>query len=189
LPLEKESMRVIAGKYKGRRLFCPRGSAVRPTGDPVRETLFNVLGGKVEGARALDLFAGVGTLGIEALSRGARSAIFLEMEKVALSYLERNLAAVGAGREARIIRGDVFGRAGGLAADRGPFELVFADPPYGVGCVPRLFEALGERPLVTAGGILVVQHHAKEPADAGSGLELFTRRVFGDTMVSCFSAR
>jgi 16S rRNA (guanine966-N2)-methyltransferase len=177
-------MRVIAGKYKGRKLFCPRGSAVRPTGDPVKETVFNVLGAAVDGADVLDLFAGVGTLGIEALSRGARSATFVEREKAALSYLERNLDALGAGDEARIVRGDVFSRARVFG---GPFDLVLADPPYGEGLVSRFFDVLDERVKFSKAAILVMQHHSKEPADAGVGLELFTRRVFGDTIISCFS--
>ena len=117
-------MRVVAGTFKGRRLAAPRGTRTRPTADRVREALFSMLG-DVGGARVLDLYAGSGALGIEALSRGADSAVFVERDAQAVAAIERNLAAVGA--DATVVRQDVLRF---LARADGAFDLVFCDPPY-----------------------------------------------------------
>jgi len=117
-------VRVVAGEFKGRRLYAPRGSRTRPTADRVREALFSMLG-DVSGARVLDLYAGSGALGIEALSRGAESAVFVERDAKALDALRRNLDATGARGAVR--REDV---ARFLSRPEGTFDLVFADPPY-----------------------------------------------------------
>ena len=117
-------MRVVAGEFKGRRLQAPRGRRTRPTADRVREALFSMLG-DVSGARVLDLYAGSGALGIEALSRGAESAVFVERDQQALAAMRRNLEAVGA--EADVRRQDV---SRFLARTEGTFDLVFCDPPY-----------------------------------------------------------
>ena len=117
-------MRIVAGTFKGRRLAAPRGARTRPTADRVREALFAMLG-DVGGARVLDLYAGSGALGIEALSRGADSAVFVERDAQALAAIERNLGAVGA--EATVVRQDVLRF---LARADGAFDLVFCDPPY-----------------------------------------------------------
>jgi 16S rRNA (guanine(966)-N(2))-methyltransferase RsmD len=186
---KKESMRVIAGKYKGRRLRCPPGLSVRPTGDSVKETLFGLLAGSVEGASVVDLFGGVGALGIEALSRGARSSLFVEVDAVALKYLAQNLEAVGAAGDSEVMKGDVFKCARRLSDGGRRFDIVFADPPYGRGYVIRLFETLQGAPLAESGGVFVLQHHRREPAGAvGAGLEMYKRREFGDTVVSMFRA-
>ncbi len=117
-------MRVVAGTFKGRRLTAPRGTRTRPTADRVREALFSMLG-DVGAARVLDLYAGSGALGIEALSRGADSVVFVERDHQALAAIERNLAAVGA--EATVVRQDVLRF---LTHADGAFDLVFCDPPY-----------------------------------------------------------
>jgi 16S rRNA (guanine966-N2)-methyltransferase len=117
-------MRVVAGEYRGRRLQAPRGTSVRPTSDRVREALFSILG-DIEGLRVLDLFAGSGALAIEALSRGAASATLVENDRAALDAIRANLAPLE-GANAEIVRADALAWLGGR---RGPFDLVFADPP------------------------------------------------------------
>ena len=117
-------VRIVAGEFKGRRLHAPRGAATRPTADRVREALFSILG-DVSGARVLDLYAGSGALGIEALSRGAESALFVERDRRALAALRRNLDAVGADAEVRNQDALRF-----IAHPEGVFDLVFCDPPY-----------------------------------------------------------
>ena len=117
-------MRIVAGEYGGRRLHAPRGTRTRPTADRVREALFSMLG-DVSGARVLDLYAGSGALGIEALSRGAASAVFVERDARAAATITRNLDALGADAEVR--RQDALRF---LASGAGPFDLVFCDPPY-----------------------------------------------------------
>ncbi len=117
-------LRVVAGRFGGRRLERPRGAPTRPTADRVREALFSMLG-DVDGDRVLDLFAGSGALGIEALSRGAASAVFVERDARAAAAIKRNLESLGV--EARVARQDVLGF---LGREQGPFDLVFCDPPY-----------------------------------------------------------
>jgi 16S rRNA (guanine966-N2)-methyltransferase len=123
-------MRVIAGRFGGRPLRAPKGRVTRPTSDRVREALFSMLG-DIEGAVVLDLFAGTGALGIEAISRGAAKAVFVERDGSALSALESNLAALGVERgEAEIRRGDAFGALRGAREGEETYDLVFIDPPY-----------------------------------------------------------
>jgi 16S rRNA (guanine966-N2)-methyltransferase len=178
-------MRVIAGKFKGRRLLCPSGITVRPTADAAKETTFNLLGDRVEGSRVIDLFAGAGVLGIEALSRGAHDVDFVERGRTALKYLAKNLDRVGVDGGARILRGDVFAWIAKLHSMSTLYDLAFVDPPYGVGLVARTLHAESESGLVVGGGILVVRHHSKEGvAPLGARYELESERRFGDTLVT-----
>src|SRR5215212_8363551 len=121
-------MRVIAGSYKGRRLQAPPGLATRPTSDRVREALFSILGARVESARVLDLFAGSGALGIEALSRGAAAATFVDNAAPAIRALEANLRDVEA--DATVVRAEVRRFLGGASRSARQYDLVFLDPPY-----------------------------------------------------------
>jgi 16S rRNA (guanine966-N2)-methyltransferase len=169
-------MRIVAGAYKGRRLHAPRGSTTRPTADRVREALFSILG-DVSGLRVLDLFAGTGALGIEALSRGAASAVFVEREPRAAAALQRNLDAVGAAT-GRLRRQDALAF---LAADRGTYDLVFADPPYDL--APRLGQPLSERlpAVLSEGARTVTESDKRMPLELA--LPLLTERVYGDTVI------
>ena len=120
-------MRVIAGRLGGRKLVAPRGLSTRPTSDRVREALFSALGA-VTGARVLDLFAGTGALGVEAISRGAARAVFVESARPALAALRENLGALGLAESARVVP-QLAERALGAVIAEGPFDLIFADPP------------------------------------------------------------
>lgn len=124
-------MRVVAGEARGRRLVAPPGDRVRPTGDRVREAVFNALGslGAVAGADVLDLFAGSGALGIEALSRGAAHATFVEADRRAVAAVRRNLAATGLGDRATVVAGDAFAHLAALGPAR-RYTLALCDPPY-----------------------------------------------------------
>jgi 16S rRNA (guanine966-N2)-methyltransferase len=183
-------MRIIAGKFKGRRLLCPSGAAVRPTADAAKETVFNLLGDRVEGARALDVFAGVGALGIEALSRGALTVDFIERDASALKYLAKNLDRIGIADEARVLRGDALVWMKKLHASERIYDLAFLDPPYGRGLVARAISGELDRPLLRAGAILVVRHHAKELVAAPrSRYDVESERRFGDTVVTLLTVR
>ena len=173
-------MRVIAGEFKGRRLRTPRGSRTRPTADRVREALFSMLG-DVSGARVLDLYAGSGALGIEALSRGAESALFVERDQQALAALRRNLEAVGANAEVR--RQDVLRF---LARPEGTFDLVFSDPPYDD--APRLAAPLSEAlpAMLEANARIVTESDKRNPLELS--LPLVVERTFGDTRIAIHSA-
>ncbi len=146
-------MRVIAGRWGGRRLQAPPGDATRPTSDRVREALFSVLGDRVDGARVLDLFAGSGALGIEALSRGAASATFVDSAPAAIRSLTANLSALGADAEVR--RADVRRFLGAASATGRHYDLVFLDPPYRLAGRLGGAGAAGVRAVLAPGGVVV----------------------------------
>jgi 16S rRNA (guanine966-N2)-methyltransferase len=175
-------MRVIAGRFGGRRLKAPRGRATRPTSDRVREALFSMLG-DVSGARVLDLFAGSGALGIEALSRGAASAVFAERDRTALAALEANLSALDIGAEQAQLRpGDALAALRGARARAETYDLVFVDPPYGR--ARELGEALAAMlpPLLAPAARVVVEAGRRHPAELG--LPVQTQRRYGDTTIT-----
>ena len=173
-------MRIVAGEFKGRRLRSPRGLRTRPTADRVREALFSMLG-DVGGARVLDLYAGSGALGIEALSRGASSAVFVERDPRAAAVISANLATVGA--EAEVRRQDVMRF---LARAEGGFDLVFCDPPYDSG--PRIAATLAERlPAVLADNARIVTESDKR-TPLVLPYPLVVERSYGDTRVVIHAA-
>ena len=178
-------MRVIAGTLGGRQLRAPRGDATRPTSDRVREALFSVLG-DVGGAVVLDLYAGTGALGIEALSRGAARAVFVESARAALRSLRENLASLGLADFARVF-GAPAARVLGEAARLGPFHLVLADPPYAEAeRALALLERLAEMPEALAPGARLVLEHASRDRPTASRLLPRARKVYGDTALSFF---
>jgi 16S rRNA (guanine966-N2)-methyltransferase len=174
-------MRVVAGRLGGRRLRAVPGSATRPTSDRVREALFSVLGSRVEGARVLDLFAGTGALAIEALSRGAASAVLVEQSAQAASVIRANLEALDLIRVAAVRRtkAEVY-----LRSQRdGPFDLVFLDPPYAlpVGLLAGLLARLA-RGALAPGAVVVLESSARaEPPPWPPGLHPDRPRRYGDT--------
>jgi 16S rRNA (guanine966-N2)-methyltransferase len=169
-------VRVVAGAFKGRRLQAPRGVATRPTSDRVREALFSILG-NVSGARVLDLYAGSGALGIEALSRGAASATFVERDQRAVDAIRRNLAAVGVTAEVR--RQDALRF---LVATADTFDLVFVDPPYD--SAVRLAAPLSERltAVLSTDALIVTESDKRTPLVLD--LPLVRERTYGDTRVA-----
>jgi len=172
-------MRVIAGRYGGRRLQAPPGDATRPTSDRVREALFSVLGAQVDGARVLDLFAGSGALGIEALSRGAAEVAFVDSAPAAIRAVRANLEALGAAAEVR--RADARRFLGAASAASRQYDLVFLDPPY------RLAGRLGGEltralPAVLAPGAAVVAESDRRH-ELELGLPILDERRYGDTLI------
>lgn len=176
-------MRVAAGEAKGKRLRVPKGVAVRPTQDRVREAIFNALGNRVVDAEVLDLFAGVGTLGIEALSRGARRAVFVERDPRTVEGLRANLQAAGLTGAAEVWRSDVLRALRQLEERRQHFNLVFLDPPYRSGWLLRALGALARSSVLREGGVVVAESARDESAEA-PGLVVFWRRTYGDTAVT-----
>ncbi|MEQ9322712.1 MAG: 16S rRNA (guanine(966)-N(2))-methyltransferase RsmD [Polyangiaceae bacterium] len=184
-------MRVIAGALKGRRLAAPRGDATRPTSDRVREALFGILG-DLSDVATLDLFAGSGALGIEALSRGADRALFVERRRATVGVLRRNVAALGLEERARIFSGPV-ARAGSVLVEQGPFDLVLADPPYDMVVTDRLSSelraAVKQGRWWSEGATFVLEHRSKEGAPSlvePLGLELDQTRRYGGTSLSFY---
>lgn len=150
-------MRVIAGKWGGRRIRAPKGSAVRPTTDRVRESWMAALGPTLIDADVVDLFAGSGALGLEALSRGARSCVFVEQARGALRVLRENIEALGAAEQSRVVRRDALAYVRGL--EPATFGLAVADPPYDRGLAAELLEVFAANPFADE---LWVEHRASE---------------------------
>ncbi len=177
-------MRVIAGSRKGHKLAAPHGLDTRPTSDRVRENVFNLVG-PVDGARVLDLFAGSGALGIEALSRGATSAVFVERDPDAVRTIERNLDKLRL-TGARVIHGDAVRAIAQEAIAGAKYDLVLVDPPYGMltEIQPRLARHLPS--LLAADGVLVVETDSRTEPDLP--LAVRTSRKYGQTRVTLFEA-
>jgi 16S rRNA (guanine966-N2)-methyltransferase len=166
-------VRIVAGRFGGRRLVMPQDARVRPTADRVREAWMSILGDALTGARVLDLFAGSGALGLEALSRGAASVTFVELNPASLRALDQNITALGAQDAVTVHRGDAMRYAERLP--EGAFDIVLADPPYTIDHAARLVALFRRHPF---GRILSVEHR--------SDLELAgddTRR-YGDTAIT-----
>jgi 16S rRNA (guanine966-N2)-methyltransferase len=182
-------MRVIAGTLKGRRLVTPRGAATRPTADQVRIALMDTLMPTLPGARVLDLFAGAGAVGLEALSREAGHATFVERDARAVAALVVNVRALGVESRAQVVRGDVERELGRLVAEGRRFEIIFLDPPYTTDLAARALDALGSGELVAPDGLVIAQHFTKRPParDYGS-LRAFRDRRFGETTLTFFRA-
>ena len=181
-------MRVVAGELGGRRLRAPRGLHTRPTSDRVREALFGALGG-LEGASVVDLYAGSGALGIEALSRGATRADFVEAERQAREVLAENLEALGLRGRATVWPFRLPQGLARLAARLAVADLVLADPPYGGGPARDLFAALGAPGVLRAGTRVVLERHRKDvvPEVAGALARAHSRR-HGETVVDTYVA-
>ena len=156
-------MRVIGGIYRGRTLRSATGLAIRPTSDRLREALFNILARRIEDSHFLDLCAGSGAVGIEALSRGAGKVTFIERSRRACATIEANLNALGAGGAARIINREVITALKRLSQDPKTFDVVFFDPPYASDTYDVVMTELGRGNLISKNAVVVVEHRRKTP--------------------------
>ena len=171
-------MRIVAGRWRGRKIVAPRDARVRPTGDRVREAWLSIVNPYLPDARVLDLFAGSGALGLEALSRGARHVDFVELAPASLAAIRANAAALGAGDDAVIHRANALDFVRRLDADA--YDVAFADPPYDMGLATKLAEQWLAVPFAT---VLGIEHRADEklpgPGDerryGGTAITLYTR--------------
>ena len=182
-------MRIIAGTVGGRRLQAPRGQATRPTSDKVRAAIFNILCARGEvPERVLDLYAGSGALGLEALSRGAREAVLVDQASAAVESVRQNAAALGLEGRARVVKARVIEwleRATPPAT--GQFGWVFLDPPYDAGELDRALAALAGGECLAAGAVAVAEHeHKSAPKERHGRLHLADRRQWGQTAVSFY---
>jgi 16S rRNA (guanine966-N2)-methyltransferase len=188
-------VRIIAGSLRGRRIRAPRGQATRPTSDRVRQAIFDILGPPPEDARVLDLYAGAGGLGLEALSRGAAGAVFVEARGEACACLVENARSLGLGERAVVLRGDArtaLDRVPAQTQVPAPFHWIFADPPYAAGAAgetDQVLDRLGGTPALLAPGGLVILEHSRrqDPGDAHGALHRVDQRRWGDTAVSFYA--
>lgn len=155
-------MRVIAGKYKGRQLKCPKGLAIRPAPDRLKEALFNILQHQMDGAVVLDVCAGTGAMGIEALSRGAHRVMFVDSWPPAVEVLRENLRHCGVDSNYHILRRDALVALKHLTSEGARFDLVFFDPPYASELYESVMAVLGEGSLLHPDGLVIVMHHSKK---------------------------
>jgi 16S rRNA (guanine(966)-N(2))-methyltransferase RsmD len=174
-------MRVIAGSHRGRRLTGPRGISLRPTSDKVREALFSILGARIPGCRFLDLYAGTGAVGIEALSRGANLATFVESDPKAVQIMRKNVTACRLldQAELRLDSTERFLRT--PRSWNGPYDVVFADPPYADQAAIGLVLDSWASGLLAADAVLVIEQHARVDAPATDHARLVRRYEYGDT--------
>ena len=176
-------MRVVGGRLRGRNLAAPSSEAIRPTADRLRESLFNILthayDNPIDGARVLDLFAGTGALGIEAVSRGAAFALFVDNGAEARALLRNNVEALGLGGVTKVFRRDATNL--GPAHPVEPFSLAFLDPPYGKGLAEKALVSLRDGGWLTSGALLVVEEARAAGFAAPDGFEELERRTYDDT--------
>lgn len=178
-------MRIISGEARGRTLYAPQGAETRPTSDKIRGSVFNILGARVGEARVLDLFGGTGALALEAISRGAASAVIADTARAAIQAIERNARAVAGedfGARVRVVRADY--RAA-IEKAAGPFDLVFLDPPY------RMTDAYGDALArldaagkLAPGCVIVMERRRSAEVAAGERFEVYDERAYGDTVVA-----
>lgn len=180
-------MRVIAGDQKGLRLKTSKGRATRPTADQVRIACLDTLTPWLAGARVLDLFAGSGAVGIEALSRGAEEAVFVESDRAALGAIRENLERLGLKERSRVVGEDVAKALRTLGRRGERFSVIFIDPPYESSFAVTTLEDLSDGGLIAAGGVVVIQHRTKTalPERVGA-LSRFKAKRFGETTLTFF---
>jgi 16S rRNA (guanine966-N2)-methyltransferase len=180
-------VRVIAGQFRGRKLRTLSGLDTRPTSDRLRETLFNVLAPRVEGASFLDLCSGSGAVGIEALSRGARRLVVVERSRSACSVIKENVELLGAGAQAEILNRDVISGLKRLRENSAAFDIIYFDPPYDSDLYPLVIAMIGEGRLLSDDGVLVVEHRTKNSLEAEyDGLVRYREIRQGDSAIAFY---
>jgi 16S rRNA (guanine966-N2)-methyltransferase len=178
-------MRIVGGRLRGRSLVGPKSDAIRPTSDRLRETIFNILAhgydDPIAGARVLDLFAGTGAMGLEAISRGAAYALFVDDGAQARGIIRENVESLGLGGVTRLFRRDATRM--GPAAPNAPFSLVFCDPPYGKDLAPRALASCAEGGWLVPEALVIVEEAQGVEVALPDGFEEIERRDYGETKV------
>lgn len=177
-------MRIITGRARGLQLTAPKTYDVRPTADRVKESLFNIIGSRIIGARVLDLFAGTGNLGLESWSRGARQVTFMDESRESLRLVQSNIKKCRAEADCTVLKGNAVQLAERLARAGQRFDLAFCDPPYNKGWVQQILAVLARSPFIEDGGYLIVEraNHDALPQLA-DGMELVREEKYGETVV------
>jgi 16S rRNA (guanine966-N2)-methyltransferase len=179
-------LRIIAGRWKGKPLLSLKGITTRPTSDRVKESVFNIIQSYVPDSMVLDLFAGTGSLGLEALSRGCKRVIFVERDPRAMEILNKNRTSLEYCGKSEVIRRDVLSAIKGFSGSK-KFDIIFADPPYDIGLAIPVLEAISTEDVLNEKGVIVLEHHAGEiqPEQIGS-LKKIQARKYGNTCISFY---
>lgn len=191
-------MYIVAGKFRHRRLVAPKGAQTRPTASRLRESLFNICQGYIEGASFLDLFAGSGAVGLEALSRGAQSVVLVDKNREAISCMKENIASLKVESQAKVYSGDVFAVLKTLVQQKKTFDIIYADPPYGTLAVQNglkghysdlVIQWVDAYSLLAEGGTLFIEEEAKEAPCITSlkSLYLADSRVYGHSVLQTYA--
>ena len=182
-----KNVRIVAGKNKGNILKSPKDLSVRPTSEKVREALFDILGTSVEGTCFLDLFAGTGAVGIEALSRGAKKVIFIEKEQKCIKIIKDNLEKTENSQNAIVYKIDFISGLKLLARKNYPLDYIFLDPPYNRGLVNISLIEISKLPILRHNGLVIAQHYKKEKVMENlNNLSLYNQRRYGDCYLSFY---
>jgi len=178
-------MRIIGGDAKGRRIYSPKRNQIRPTSDGIKESLFNILQ-EVSDKSFLDLFAGSGNVGLEALSRGAAKVVFVEKSPVMISAIKRNLRELGFIGRYEILATEVVKGMRQLQKRGEHFNFLFADPPYEKGFIREIFQCLGGGDMISSNGVVIIQHSIREDIQGTlkGNFTLTDQRRYGDTLIS-----
>jgi len=178
-------LRIIGGKLKGKKLLTLRGTTVRPTADRTRESIFNILSGKIQKSIVLDLFAGTGAMGIEALSRGAESAVFIEKQKIAHSIIKQNISACSLDKKATLIKWDIQRNLDCIKYIQPGFTIIFIDPPYKKQFIKPSLLALRNSNSLQNGAQIIIEHSLSDPVPEDfSEYTITDQRKYGKTLVS-----
>jgi len=179
------ALRIIAGELKGRKLRSVRGTRTRPTTDRIREAIFNILAFQIQGSTVLDLFAGTGAFGIEALSRGAESVVFVDIDNDSISVMQENIKSLSLESLTKIFRWDPTRNLNCLGALRSAFNLIFMDPPYNKNIIEPTLLNLHSSQSMESGARIVVEHSYLEPVQKSRlPFEISDQRRYGKTLVS-----
>ncbi len=179
------TLRIIGGELKGRKLAAVPGMQTRPTADRVRESIFNILGASVRGTLVLDLFAGTGAMGIEALSRGAESVVFADNDKRALRALAKNIKMCSLESRANIIQWNILKNLNIICSFPPAFNLVFIDPPYNKNMIQPTLLNLGKSRCLESGARIAIEHSSREPISVeDQNFKISDQRRYGKTLVS-----
>lgn len=180
-------MRVIAGNARGQRLKAPKGNGVRPTADRVKEALFNILRDELAGAQILDLFAGTGSLAIEALSRGAAYALLVDLSATSVKLIRENLRRLGLHDKASVMKAPAQRAIRTQAAKMRQFDIIFLDPPYGQELAAQALTQIARDRLLVNNGVVIAEHSIRDPVQDGYGsLRRADQRRYGDTLLSFY---
>ena len=178
-------MRIIAGEYKSRKIKQPKAERTRSTKDRIREAVFNMIAGEVPGSVVMDLFAGSGAFGLEALSRGAKKAVFVEKDARSARVIKENIGLLKVQERTLIITKDAFKAIEDSEGDK--FDLIFADPPYNSNMIKKVLIIINQCDIVNSSGFLVLEHHKNEDIpDSVGNVSIYKQRTYGKITISVF---